>query len=144
MGEGGSLIAGTVSTELNRRSVEKTILEGFFPIVNPEEETPGEISRGITELGLPYEQETAITRHLGRFLQRHEKDVERVLHKAPFPDLILFNGGSLKPDVIRERIRQAVRCWFGYDDESVPRVLENPEPDLAVALGASYYGLVKK
>ena len=59
------------------------------------------------------------------------------------PDCILFNGGALKPPVIQERIRQAIRRWFHQDDAALPRVLENPDPDLAVALGAAYYGLVK-
>ncbi len=143
MGEGGSLIAGTISALLNRKDLEKTILEEFFPIVNRDEWETREVPRGITEFGLPYEQEPAVTRHLGRFLQRHSTDVERILHKAPLPDLILFNGGSLKSRVIQTRIRHAIQNWFGIEEDGIPRVLEVPEPDLSVALGASYYGLVK-
>ena len=33
--------------------------------------------------------------------------------------------------------------WYRETDSERPRVLENPDPDLAVALGAAYYGLVK-
>ena len=61
--------------------------------------------------------------------------------EVPFPDLLLFNGGSLKPEVIQTRIREAVKYWFKED--RLPGVLENPDLDLAVARGAAYYGLVK-
>ncbi|MBW2367020.1 MAG: molecular chaperone DnaK, partial [Deltaproteobacteria bacterium] len=67
----------------------------------------------------------------------------RLGKKTAAPDLILFNGGALKPKIIRERIRQAIRHGFEISDDQSPRVLDNPDPDLAVALGAGYYGLVK-
>ncbi len=144
MGKGKKLIAATLSAELTREEVEHTVLEGFFPIVEPGAADPGARRRGITEFGLPYEPEPAVTRHLGWFLERHRADVQKMLGREnPFPDLILFNGGSLKSAVIQERIREAVRHWFGCTDTNLPRVLENPEPDLAVALGSAYYGLVK-
>ncbi|UCF92204.1 MAG: hsp70 family protein [Desulfobacterales bacterium] len=144
MGEGGRLIAGTLAAELDRPTVEATVLEGFFPLVEPHRMPPKMERKGITEFGLPYEQEPAIKRHLGWFLEQHRADVAQVLNKAqPAPDLILFNGGSLKPPLIQERIRAAIRHWFQEEDPRLPRVLENPAPDLAVALGASYYGLVK-
>jgi molecular chaperone DnaK (HSP70) len=144
MGEGGKLIAGTLSTTLSREDIETIVLDGFFPLVKADAfKTSRKDRKGIAEFGLPYEQEPAITRHLGWFLERHKEDVKRLLHKQPVPDLILFNGGSLKPAIIQERIRQAIRYWFDMKDETLPRVLENNRPDLAVALGASYYGLVK-
>ncbi len=144
MGKGKKLIGATLSAELRREEVEHTVLEGFFPIVEPGAGEPGDRRRGITEFGLPYEPEPAVTRHMGWFLERHREDVQKVLGREnPFPDLILFNGGSLKSAVIQERIRKAVRHWFRCADTTLPRVLENPEPDLAVALGSAYYGLVK-
>ena len=144
MGEGGQLIAGTLAATLEYREVAETILNGFFPLVDPSEEKPRAIRKGITEFGLPYEQEPAITRHLCWFLEQHAADVAVFLQKdRPEPDIILFNGGSLKPAVIRERIRGAIRQWFGQPDDTLPRVLQNPDPDLAVALGAAYYGRVK-
>ncbi len=144
MGQGGKLISGTMTANLKRQDVEETILEGFFPLCDAETQVKKTAREGITEFGLPYQQEPAVTRHLGWFLERHQQDVERVLNKKGYaPDLILFNGGSLKPTVIQERIRAAIRHWFKTKDSRLPRVLENPEPDLAVALGASYYGLVK-
>lgn len=143
MGEGGKLISGTLSTALKKSDVEAVVLDGFFPMVKAEQIKVRQARKGIAEFGLPYEPEPAITRHLGWFLEHHKADVEKLLHKRPAPDLILFNGGSLKPAVIQDRIRQAIRYWFDIDDQALPKVLENSRPDLAVALGASYYGLVK-
>jgi molecular chaperone DnaK (HSP70) len=144
MGEGGQLIAGTLTATLKYKEVSETILNGFFPLVNSGEEKSQAVRKGITEFGLPYEQEPAITRHLCWFLERHMSDVTSFLGKdRPEPDIILFNGGSLKPAVIQERIRVAIRQWFRQPDDTLPRVLENPDPDLAVAMGAAYYGRVK-
>ncbi len=144
MGKGKKLIADTLSATLDRETVEKTVIDGFFPLADPDTPKKADIRKGITEFGLPYEPEPAITRHLGWFLNRHQKDVAALLgRERPEPDLILFNGGSLKSPVIQERIRGAVRHWFGQSDTALPRVLENREPDLSVALGAAYYGLVK-
>jgi molecular chaperone DnaK (HSP70) len=144
LGEGGKLIAGTLSAELTYQAVETAILEGFFPLAGSGIPKKKVERKGISELGLPYEPEPAITRHLGWFLEQHRSDIAAILNRNDVaPDHILFNGGSLKPLVIQERIRSAIRHWFGKTDARLPRVLDNPSPDLAVALGAAYYGLVK-
>ena len=144
MGEGSRLISGTLSADLDFASVEQTLIEGFFPLLDADPKQTVPSRKGITEFGLPYEQEPAITRHLGWFLDQHQAEVSQFPEKAfRAPDCILFNGGALKPPVIQERIRQAIRRWFHQDDAALPRVLDNPDPDLAVALGAAYYGLVK-
>jgi molecular chaperone DnaK (HSP70) len=144
MGEGSRLIAGTLAAKLDRKEVEETIVDGFFPIADPGESKKKTSRAGISEFGLPYEQEPAITRHLGWFLEQHKEDVKNLLDRDnPSPDLILFNGGALKPVIVQERIRTAIRQWFGESNPDIPGMLENPDHDLSVALGASYYGLVK-
>jgi len=144
MGVGSKLIGGTLAAELHRGEVEKIVLEGFYPLEDPQRLAPRAKRQGISEFGLPYETEPAVTRHLGWFLERHRETVRQTLQRESYaPDLILFNGGSLKPTLIQERIRSAIGRWFGQSDDRLPRVLENPTPDLAVALGAAYYGLVK-
>lgn len=142
MGEGRGLIANTLSATLTRDQVEETILDGFFPVVDSDSQAPAARKGGITEFGLPYEQDPAVTRHMCKFLERHAQSVKDMLGKeVPFPDLLLFNGGSLKPEVIQTRIREGIKHWFKSD--RLPGVLENPDLDLAVARGAAYYGLVK-
>lgn len=143
MGEGSSLIGGTVSADLTREMLEEVILEGFFPFAEATDQKKSVARKGISEFGLPYEQEPAMTRHLGWFLEQHKDEVKALLGKSHAPSHILFNGGSLKPAIITEKIRAGVRHWFNETDETLPKVLNNPEPDLAVSLGASYYGMAK-
>ncbi|MBF0227407.1 MAG: hsp70 family protein [Desulfobacterales bacterium] len=143
MGHGSKLIAGTISTDLSKEELQKIILEGFFPITDKTPKSKKDIKKGITEFGLPYEKEAAITLHIGWFLEQHREDVKNFLNKSPAPDLVLFNGGALKTDILQERIISSISNWFKDENAKIPNILENPEPDLAVALGASYYGLVK-
>jgi hypothetical protein len=52
-------------------------------------------------------------------------------------DAVLFNGGSLHPPLLRQRILQQIASWQGG---GTPLELENAEPDLAVARGAARFG----
>ncbi len=143
IGEGSSLIGGTLTARLQRSKLEEILMDGFFPVIENHNPAAKKIRKGISEFGLPYETEPAITRHIGLFLEKHKDDVKKILDKKPFPDFILFNGGSLKSSLIQNRISDSVRHWFGEAGSRQPSVLENSAPDLAVALGAAYYGLVK-
>jgi len=143
-GEGRSLIANTLSADLEKDELEDILCKGFFPEVEPSLANPKKAGKAIAEFGLPYEQEPAITRHIGWFLERHRESVKTILGKEPIPDHILFNGGSLKPSVFQNKIRSAIGKWFSCEDQSLPTLLDNSDPDLSVALGASYYGLVKQ
>lgn len=144
MGEGSRLIAGAMRAELTRPVVENIVLKGFFPLVTKQDVRKEGEGKAIGELGLPYESEPAVTRHLGEFLSRHRADVKAMTGRDNLvPDMILFNGGALKPLMIKERIRESILHWFGSRDARLPGVLESPDQDLAVSLGATYYGMVK-
>jgi molecular chaperone DnaK (HSP70) len=144
MGAGSRLIAGTISMQLARATVEAAVKETFFPLVTSEDQRPEALDAGLADFGLPYEADPAVTRHLGTFLARQGDNVKQHLGKSePQPDLILFNGGSLKAQLVQDQIRQAVGHWFGRADGGLPRILANPDLDLAVSRGAAYYGLVK-
>jgi len=52
---------------------------------------------------------------------------------------VLFNGGSLHPRPLRQRICREIGKWQGRPP---PIVLENPEPDFAVARGAARFGKI--
>jgi hypothetical protein len=94
-------------------------------------------------MGLPYVNDTAITRHLARFLDIH-KDKFDSSQDMLAPTAILFNGGVLKPRIIRRRILDIISQWL--HEKGAPKIkeLESPDLDLAVAQGASYYGLVRR
>jgi hypothetical protein len=140
MGAGSSLIAGTMTAEIDHREIETIVLDQFFPGSGSCSGT--DAPDGNASWGLPYESDTAITGHLNRFLDRHQADINTAIGSCvPCPDLILFNGGALKSQVVRNRIQAAVRHW--YADEKEPTSLNNREMDLAVSLGAAYYGMVK-
>lgn len=144
MGEGRKLIGGTLTARIDRQMLDRIVLEGFFPLVEKSDAPAPPSRKGISEFGLPYAQEPAITRHIGNFLENHRKDIETFLGpREPFPDLVLFNGGSLKAEAVRKRVCEAIQHWFAKTDENRPRVLETKSLDLAVAHGAAYYGLVK-
>lgn len=140
MGAGSGLIAGTTTARITRQEIETIVLEHFFPLSGTRSQT--DAAEGDASWGLPYESDTAITGHLGRFLDRHQMDVMQAIGAVvPCPDLILFNGGALKSRVVRDRIQDAVRHRFAR--HSAPTCLDNREMDLAVSLGAAYYGMVK-
>ena len=143
---GSSLIAGSMTTVLTKDEVNDLILDGFFPVV--ELDTSGDsIPRsGLTELGLPYVKNPAITRHLAAFWRRFEPMLQAETGRSDvYPDFILFNGGAMSPATIQERLTDIVAGWFQPAAGSAwrPTKLANPHPALAVAIGAAYYGLVR-
>jgi hypothetical protein len=60
------------------------------------------------------------------------------------PDAILFNGGFFAPAITREKIVDAVVGWFGGSAAWRPKTLSNQAPESAVAIGAAYYGRVRR
>ncbi len=142
-GEGRSLIAGTLAADLHRHDVEGKLFEEFFPFIDPHENLDIDYGKKINDFGLPFEKEPAITKHIVAFLEKHRSDVLKSLKKDPLPDFVLFNGGTLKPEIIQERIIETIGKWFNVKESEFPQILENKVPELAVAIGASYYGLVK-
>ena len=146
VGSGGKLIAGTMKAELSLEKVEELILDGFFPSVDASECPQGDQGSGLSEFGLPYVQDPAVTRHLAAFWQRHRSLLVRETGRdLPRPEFLLFNGGALTPASIRSRMQSVVQRWFqeGSQESWAPEELDNPRPDLAVAVGAAYYGLVR-
>jgi hypothetical protein len=147
-GRGSRLIGGALSAELKRDDARALLLSGFFPEVAVDA-APARAARaaGLAELGLPYASDPAITKHIAAFLRRHERTVAEALAQSPEPraqslsvDAVLYNGGALAPDLLADRLTQILSSWRGS-----PLVkLENAAPDLAVARGAAYYGLVRR
>src|SRR5947209_6703832 len=71
VGRGRAIVGGTLHTSLTPPDVRKLIFDGFFPEVARDAE-PGRGARsGLHEMGLPYVNDAAITRHLAAFLHKH-------------------------------------------------------------------------
>ena len=146
VGTGRKLIADTLKARLTREQVQSIILEGFFPKVALSDHPQISRRAGLTEWGLPYVQEAAVTRHLAAFWERFRSLLHQETGRASLsPDYVLFNGGALTPASIRQRILDVIQGWFQEETgaEWAPVELENPRPELAVAIGAAYYGLVR-
>ena len=138
LGSGRSVVGGAQSAEVTREDVLRLLGDGFLPITAYDESPRRDRRPGaLRELGLPYETDPAVTRHLARFLSRAARGGHAGSEDpAPHPTAILFNGGFFTPAVARERIVQAMTGWTG----TAPRVLPVDRPEAAVALGAAYYG----
>jgi molecular chaperone DnaK (HSP70) len=147
MGSGGNVIGGMLKSTLTAGQVKELIIEGFFPFVSPEDFPEGSRRRGLTEMGLPYVHDPGVTRHLAafwnRFLPLLGKETGR---SSLFPEFLLFNGGALTPPSIRRRLTDVMQRWFQGEAGAgwTPVELENLHPELAVAEGAAYYGLVRR
>jgi Hsp70 protein len=146
---GSSLFARTVSTTLDRATLEQVILDGFFA-KSRISDLPQEGRRaGLQEFGLPFAADPVISKHLARFLCRSRANlsgsqslstlVERQLGSAEFvmPTAVLFNGGVFNSGPIRSRVLELLASW---NEGKAVRELQGSELDLAVAKGASFYG----
>ncbi len=129
LGSGSKLIGGALKSELKAEDVG-ILLKGFFPVVEAGSKPKQRRALGLKELGLPYATDPAITRHLSAFLGKHEKQ----------PNVVLWNGGVMKGEKIRQSVADTLESWFG----AKPTSLEGTDLDLAVAHGAAYYGLVRQ
>lgn len=151
-GKGRSLISGTLAADLTEDDLSSLLKSKFFTDISMDDAFKNDFPKGfanqnekiVSEFGLLREKEESISRHIIMFLENQRENIKRTLGRGPMPDLILFNGGALKPKFIQERIRDSIRSWFGCENIKLPGVLDNKDLDLAVGLGASYYGLVKQ
>jgi molecular chaperone DnaK (HSP70) len=129
LGRGSGVVGGTIKTKLKRADLETLLLDGFLP-----EASIGDVPEGrtaaLTEMGLPFAADAAITRHLAHFLHRQKAT----------PTHVLFNGGVLRAELVRDRVLSVLNGWL-------PRpIVPLVSHDLmhAVARGAAYYGLARQ
>jgi molecular chaperone DnaK (HSP70) len=139
LGRGSKVIGGSIKTELTRELLKKVLVEGFLPLCAPDDQPLRGRRVGLTEIGLPYAADPAITRHLARFLSQQAGS----LHTGGAsvrPSAVLFNGGVFKAAELRRQIVAVLSNWAG---RPVPE-LDSSDLDLAVAHGAAYYGQVRR
>ena len=146
---GSSLLGKTVSTKLDRQTLEQIVLDGFFATTSIDDLPQKTRRAGLQEFGLPYAADPVISKHLARFLTRSLENVQSSQALSALvsaesrsksflaPTAVLFNGGVFKAAALRRRVIDLLTAW----NEGQPvRELAGHEPDLAVAKGASFYG----
>src|ERR1035437_1212875 len=148
LGKGTGLVGGTVKAMLLASDIEQVLAEGFLPAVASTEMPAHQRRAGLQELGLPYAADPAITRHMARFLRQQAATAEHgAVRRGPSglacPTHVLFNGGVLNADLVRERITGALDAWLGEDGMPPVKALAGEDLMHAVARGAAYYGLAR-
>jgi molecular chaperone DnaK (HSP70) len=150
---GSKLIGGSIRTELTRDEVTTFITDGFFPRVEASARPAVRTRAGLTQVGLPYAQDAAITRHLAAFLGRQAGATAELegfngkvdpAHTFLHPSAVLFNGGVFKSDILAKRVMDTINDWLYMEGAEPARMLEGADLDLAVARGAAYYGYARR
>ncbi|HVG21404.1 MAG TPA: Hsp70 family protein [Blastocatellia bacterium] len=150
LGKGTKLVGGTIKTELARDDLNTVLIEGFFPKTASDEMPARQRRIGFQELGLPYAADPAITKHLARFLSRQTQNSSEgeTIRRGPggiaCPTHVLFNGGVMKADGLRNRIVEVLDDWLAAEGFERVTVLAAPDLDHAVARGAVYYGKARR
>ena len=152
-GRGSKLISGTLRSELTAEEVRRVVLEGFFPKVQASARPVVALRSGLAQIGLPYAQDTAVTRHLAELLGRQVGATAELIGHGQMPQTdatflhpsaLLFNGGVFKSKVLAERTVATLDYWLSADKGTPVRVLDGADLDLAAARGAAYYGFVRR
>jgi hypothetical protein len=138
LGRSNRLIGGTITVDLETAAVKSLLLDGFFPACNLSDKPARRRSSGFKEIGLPFESDTGITRHLANFLSTNAADTGQPVR----PTHLLFNGGVFKATSFRQQLTQIIGSWFGNQPPDV--LIGNDDLDYAVARGAAYYGAAKQ
>jgi molecular chaperone DnaK (HSP70) len=150
---GSKLIGGSIRTELTRDEVTAFITDGFFPRVEASARPATRTRAGLTQIGLPYAQDAAVTRHLAAFLARQAGATAELEgfngqvnadHSFLHPTAVLFNGGVFKSAILSQRVMDTINDWLTMEGAEPARMLEGADLDLAVARGAAYYGYARR
>ncbi|MBB2931552.1 Hsp70 family protein [Paraburkholderia silvatlantica] len=148
LGAGARLVGGARTTQLGREEVAQIVVDGFFPM-GTASDLPRRSRAAIVEFGLPYAADPAITRHIAAFLQRFAAQSREALGASgaageaqtalPMPDALLLNGGVFRARSLAQRLADTLGTWSGEP----LNVLQNDQPDVAVARGAVAYALAR-
>ncbi len=144
LGKGSGLIGGAIKAKLHREQVEQ-VLDGFLPR-SASTEMPHQARRaGLQELGLPYASDPAVTRHLAKFLRQpaSSSESQRGPSGLACPTHVLFNGGVLHAQFVRERLLEVLNSWLAAEGFKPVSVLSGEDLMHAVARGAAYYGAAR-
>jgi molecular chaperone DnaK (HSP70) len=143
LGSGSRLVGGSRSTVVTREAVHQLAFEGFLPRTALDER-PARKRSAVSELGLPYVADPAISKHVAAFLALHQDACRSALgitdDEPAVPDCVIANGGFFQTPLLRQRLLDVLGQWAGKP----VRALDNPHPDQSVALGAVAFGLLRQ
>lgn len=140
MGRGSRLMGGTIKTKLTLAEAQALILDGFAPIVSPQERSKGEKRSGFQQIGLPYAQDARFTCQLAKFLAMTGDSDNGSMDNFLMPTAVLFNGGTTKAAALRERLVDQLNQWAKSLGKPKVKVLADADYDFAVSRGAVNYG----
>ncbi|MEM8733792.1 MAG: Hsp70 family protein [Planctomycetota bacterium] len=136
LGRGSKLIGGTVSVEVDRAAVGQLLMDGFLPNCSINDSPVQQRASGFQQLGLPFESDTGVTRHIAAFLTSQDAEDGHVC-----PTHVLFNGGVFKSRALQDRLVEVLNSWNSDGEtKSLPGARDL---DHAVAMGAAHYGWLK-
>src|SRR4029079_10486357 len=139
LGRGRKLIGNTVTVDVPRQLAVDLLVGGFFPQCAISDRPQRRRASGFQEIGLPYQADVAITRHLAAFLTAHAGENDR----SAAPTHVLFNGGVFKADAFRSLVLERLGEWSGAN-KSVRELPGQRDLDFGVARGAAFYGWTKR
>ncbi|MBS4167986.1 Hsp70 family protein [Parachlamydia sp. AcF125] len=136
-GTGSKVIQGSRHIPITKKEVEKLLGEGFFQVYPWEEAIQLKRGTSFRTMGLPYEAEPSITKHLAHFLQK----ASSIRKEMKSPNFVLVNGGTMKPSLFQKAVMDSLAAWF---PQQQVELLTSPSLDLAVSRGAAYYGKARR
>jgi hypothetical protein len=148
LGKGTGLVGGTIKASLRREDIDRVLGEGFLPLTGSGEMPARQRRAGLQEIGLPYAADPAITRHIARFLRQQAATAEQgAVRRGPSglacPTHVLFNGGVLNAQLVRDRIMETLNSWLSEEGMAPVQSLSGEDLMHAVSRGAAYYGLAR-
>lgn len=141
-GRGSKLIASTISVDVDRGELASMLKDGFFPSCQMSDMPQRQPASGFQEIGLPYESDPGITRHIAEFVRKHCRSDDGS-DSITLPQYILFNGGVFRADGFRDQLLSVINSWSEQPD-AVKTIAGGGDLDFAVATGACFYGSNKR
>lgn len=143
LGRGSKLIGGSLKTTLSADEAKNLIIDGFAPLVQPEERSHRERQSGLQQLGLPYAQDARLTCQLAKFLSMTGEANSDSMENFIMPTAVLFNGGTTKAAALRGRLVEQLNQWAKRLDKPAVKILPDADYDFAVSRGAVNYGMAR-
>ncbi len=145
LGRGTGLVGGTLRGKISADEVRALLIDGFFPAVQSDT-SPQRVRRAaLSEVGLNYAADPAVTKHLAQFLRQAAANVSG--GDFARPTHLLLNGGVLQAQAIEARLFEVLNSWLTQAGAAPVTELGNDtkRADLmhSVAQGAAYYGLAR-